>query len=802
MFRNYFKIAWRNLVRNKTYSAINIGGLAAGMTVAMLIGLWIYDELSFNQYHQNYQRIARVMQQQTLDGEVNTGNNVPAPLLKELQNNFGSDFDRVVITSWLQRHTLTYSGSSYTKAGNFMSLGAAEMLSLKMIDGSASGLKDPATILLSESVAKAIFKHSDPVDKMLKINKDLDVKVVGVYEDIPYSSEFHELGFIAPFDLFVSSTEWVKDAVANDVWESSSFQMLVQLSANSDLNIVSDKIRDIKLRKADANELKFKPRILLHPMSRWHLYFEWDNGNNVGGRIQFVWLFGIIGVFVLLLACINFMNLSTARSEKRAKEVGIRKAVGSVRMQLVGQFFSESFLVVFFAFFISLILAWLMLPTFNELADKQMFIPWDDPVFLFGSITFALFTGFVAGSYPAFYLSSFQPVKALKGKWTPLGLRATLPRKILVVLQFTVSITLIIGTVVVYKQILHAKNRPIGYNRQGLVTMLANTQDIHKHYDAVLDELVKTGSVTSIAESAAPPTEVFSANVGFNWKDKDPGLQSEFATIGISHDYGKTLGWEFIAGRDFTRTLSSDSAGIVVNEAAVKFMSLGKRDLNDAIGETVTWDGRPFKIVGVIKDMIMESPYDPVKKSIFFIHPKGGRFITARLSSGANTRLALQNIETVFKKYSPDLPFNFQFVDQEYALKFAAEERISKLAAVFTGLAILISCLGLFGMASFIAEQRTKEIGIRKVLGASVTNLWQLLSGDFVMLVAVSCLLATPIAWYMMDRWLEKYTYHTQISWWIFAAASAGTLVITLVTVSYQAIRAALLDPVKSLRGE
>lgn len=802
MISNYLKIAWRNLARNKTYSAINIGGLAVGMTVAMLIGFWIYDELSFNKYHRNYPGIARLMQQQTLDGAINTGANVPAPLFKELQTSFGSDFDRVVMTSWLQRHVLAYGETSFTKPGNFMSAGAAEMLSLKITGGSASGLKDPATILLSESVAKALFKSADPVDQMMKLNKDLNVRVVGVYEDIPYNSEFHELGFIAPFDLFVSSTEWVKEAVGNNEWESSSFQILVQLAKNSDLNAVSDKIRDIKLRKAGASELKFKPRILLHPMSRWHLYSEWDNGVNEGGRMQFVWLFGIIGVFVLLLACINFMNLSTARSEKRAREVGIRKAVGSVRAQLVSQFFTESFLVVFFAFFLSVLFAWLLLPFFNGIADKQMHIPFGEPVFLTGGIVFTLLTGLIAGSYPAFYLSSFQPIKALKGKWTPLGMRATLPRKILVILQFTVSVTLIIGTVVVYKQILHAKNRPIGYDRQGLITMLVNTQDMHRHFDAALDDLVKTGSVTSIAESVAPPTEVFSANVGFNWKGKDPGLQSEFATIGVSHDFGKTVGWEFIAGRDFARTFSSDSAGFVINEAAAKFMGIGSGDIRDAIGETVTWDGRAFKVIGVIRDMIMESPYEPVRKSIFFIHPRGGRFITARLDPRANAGAALQNLEAVFKKYSPDSPFNFQFVDQEYALKFAAEEKVSKLAAVFAGLAIFISCLGLFGMASFIAEQRTKEIGIRKVLGASVTNLWQLLSGDFVKLVAVSCLLATGIGWFFMERWLEKYTYHTQISWWIFAAASMGTLAITLLTVSYQAIHAALLDPVKSLKSE
>jgi len=469
---------------------------------------------------------------------------------------------------------------------------------------------------------------------------------------------------------------------------------------------------------------------------------------------------------------------------------------------LVGQFLSESFLVVLFAFLVSLVLTRLALPTFNEIADKQMQIPWTGPAFLTSTALFALLTGLMAGSYPAFYLSSFDPIKAIKGKLGQSGRRAALPRKVLVVIQFTVSVVLMIGTIVVYKQILHAKDRPIGYNRQGLLTMLVNNNDFHRHFDAALDELVKTGTVTSLAESQAPPTEVFSANTGFEWKGKDPGLHSEFATVGISHGFGKTVGWNFLAGRDFDKTLSTDSSGIVVNEAAVAFMGLGKRNLNDAIGEIVSWDGRRFRIIGVIKDMLMESPYDPVKKSIFFIHPRAGRFVTARLHPMTNTSSALVAIETVFKKHSPGSPFNFQFADQEYALKFAAEERVGILAAIFTVLAIIISCLGLFGMASFIVQQRTKEIGIRKVLGASLTNLWQLLSVDFVILVAVSCLLATPIAWYLMNRWLEKYAYHTEVSWPIFVGAGFAMLAITIFTISYKTLRAALMNPVKSLQSD
>ncbi|MCE7040638.1 ABC transporter permease [Dyadobacter sp. CY312] len=802
MLQNYLKIAFRNLVKNKTYSAINIGGLAVGMAVAMLIGLWVYDELSFNKYHQNYDRIAQVMQQQTLDGEIKTDFGVPLPLAGALRSDFDGDFSHVMITSWLQRHILTFNDKKFTRLGNFMSPEAADMLSLKMIRGTASGLKDPASILLSESAAKAFFGNADPLDKTMKIDNHMDVKVTGVYEDLPYNSQFQYLYFIAPWDLFVSTTDWVKEAKEKSEWGNNSFQIFVQLAPNADMQAVSDKIRDVKRSSADKNEQKFEPRLLLQPMSRWHLYSEWSNGVNEGGRIQFVWLFGVIGMFVLFLACINFMNLSTARSEKRAKEVGIRKAIGSVRAQLVSQFFSESFLVVGIAFVLSLLLAQLVLPLFNSIADKEMVIRWSDPVFLASGIGFSLFTGFVAGSYPALYLSSFQPIKVLKGAWSPIGRSGTLPRKILVVLQFTVSVTLIIGTIVVYRQILHAKNRPIGYEREGLVTIPVNTQDIHRHFDAVLHDLKKTGTVVSLAESVGPPTEVYSANVGFEWKGKDPGLQSEFATIGISHDFGKTLGWDFIAGRDFSKSFSTDSTGLVLNETAVKYMGLGKPDMGSAVGETVKWDGRSFKILGVVKDMVMESPYDPVKKTIFYIRPWGGTFVTARINPASNAGAALKNIEAVFKKYSPDSPFNYQFVDEEYALKFVAEERISKLASIFAGLAILISCLGLFGLASFVAEQRTKEIGIRKVLGASVGNLWRLLSGDFVVLVIVSCLLSIPIAWYAMATWLASYTYHTSISWWIFAVAGVGALSVTLLTVSYQAIRAALLDPVKSLRSE
>jgi putative ABC transport system permease protein len=515
MLRNYFKIAFRNLVKNPGYTAINIGGLALGISVAMLIGLWIYDEISFNKYHKNYDRIVQVMEQQTLDGETQTGQNVAIPVGKELETYYGGHFKHVVMSSWSTRHLLTYGDNKLTKMGNFMAAAAPEMLSLTMVKGNWKALSDPSSVILAESVAKALFGGADPLGKMIRIDNELNVRVTGVYEDIPQRSEFRDVRFIAPWDLYVSTTDWVRNARDNNEWAGSSFQIYAQLSEKADLATVSAKIRNMKIDKGDKEELKFKPQILLHPMTRWHLYSEWENGVNTGGRIQTVWLFSIIAVFVLLLACINFMNLSTARSEKRSKEVGIRKAIGSVRAQLVMQFLSESYLIVISAFVIAILLAQLALPFFNKIADKEMVMMWANPWFWMISICFCLLTGLVAGSYPALYLSSFDPAKALRGILPSRvfgGVINAAPRKILVVLQFTVSVTLIIGTIVIYRQILHGQNRPVGYDREGLVSMHVSTPEIHKHIDAFRDELIKTGTVSAVSESMGPTTDVRSVN--------------------------------------------------------------------------------------------------------------------------------------------------------------------------------------------------------------------------------------------------------------------------------------------------
>ena len=802
MLRNYFKIAWRNLVKNKVYSAINIGGLAVGMAVAMLIGLWVYDELSVNTYHQNYDRIAQVMRNRTVNGERDTRPGLPIPVANSLQTTYGAYFKHVVLAWWTSGHTLAVDRQVYSKSGKFMTPGAPDMLSLKMVNGSRDGLREPASILLSESVAKALFGAANPLHKTLTIDDAMTVNVTGVYEDIPAGNSFADVQFIAPWSLYAASTEWVKQA--KDDWSNTSFEVFVELVPQAGVAGVSAKISKLLVDKNGGNAAQ-KPEIVLYPMSRWHLYSDWENGENVGGRIQFVWLFSIIGLFVLLLACINFMNLSTARSVNRAKEVGIRKAVGSRRSELIVQFFGESMLVVLIAYGLSLALLFLAIPFFNQVADKQLFVPFATPIFWLIGLGFTLLTGLIAGSYPAFYLSSFRPVAVLKGNGPTLRFRTgrgvAIPRQVLVVLQFTVSISLIIGTLVVYRQIQHAKNRPIGYSRNGLISLLLNVPHYGQHRETVRAELLKTGAVLEIGESASPLTEVRSTNGGFNWTGKNPALQVNFATVGISHEFGKTAGWQFRQGRDFSRQLASDSLGVVLNESAVKFIGL-----DNIMGQTITWTGANFNVsfhvIGVIHDMVMDSPYEPVKPSIFFIAKQPGNFLTMRLNPQQNAQAALIAIGNVLKAHLPEAPFNYTFVDEEYDQKFRSEERISTLASLFAGLAILISCLGLFGLASFVAEQRTKEIGVRKVLGASVLNLWGLLSKDFALLVVIAFFIATPIAYYLLHNWLLTYEYHTEISWWIFAVSGAGALIITLLTVSFQSVKAALMNPVKSLRSE
>lgn len=798
MIKSYIKIAFRNLTRSKVYSFINIGGLALGMAVAILIGLWLYDELSYDKNFTNYHRIARVVQNQNFDGQVQTWFGQAMQLGPELRNTYGNNFKHVVIGTVSGDHKLMFEEKSVTKSGCFMEPGLAEMLTLKMLSGTYPGLKDLNSILLSQSTAQALFGDADPVDKIIKVDNQFDVKVIGVYEDLPDNSSFSNLNVILPWQLIAGDLE------KRVGWGNSWFQCFVQIAEQSDMHSVSATIKDVKMKRVfrDEGEAKFKPELFLHPMKRWHLHSDFKNGVSVGGDIQYVWMLGIIGCFVLFLACINFMNLSTARSEKRAKEVGIRKTIGSVRSQLIHQFFTESLLVAIIAFVISLVIVQLALPWFNEVSGKRISLLWSTPLFWFVCTGFTVVTGLIAGSYPAFFLSSFQPIKVLKGTFNA-GRFSSLPRKVLVAVQFTVSVTLIIGTLIIFHQIRFAQNRPIGYSINGIISVPIKTEEIMKRFDVLRDELLQSGAVEEIAASETALTETFTTNSGFAWQGKDPKMPEEFVTVGVTHDFGRAIGWQIKEGNDFSKDLASDSSGFIVNEAAVNYMGF-----ENPIGEVMKWDGNgEWKIIGVVKDMVTQSPYSAVRPMIFFLRSQRISFIqfstvNIKLSPSVNAAEALTKIEPIFKKYDPANAFEYKFTDQEFGKKFSNENRIGHLAFVFATLAILISCLGLFGLASFVAEQRTKEIGIRKVLGASVGNLWQMLSKDFVTLVIISCTIAIPISWTFMTNWLQNYEYRTEISVWIFVAATIGTLVITLLTVSFQTIKAAISNPVKSLRSE
>ncbi|MGN6605082.1 MAG: ABC transporter permease [Ginsengibacter sp.] len=795
MFKSYFKTAWRNLMKNKGYSAINILGLSAGMAVAILISLWIWDEVSYNHFFKNHNEVAQVMTTYIDENhKMETGRAVCMPIGEELRSKYGSDFKNIAMTSWNFSHVLAVGEKKISENGMWVEAGFPDIFSLKMKEGSRNTLSDPSNILINASLAKTFFGNKEAVGKIIKLdNKDL-FKVSGVFEDFPHNSNLYETKFLLPWKKYITTQDWLKGAATQ--WNNHSFQAYVQMADHIKMNDETKKIKDVvmvhKNEKTEGRE-----QAVLWPMNKWRLYSEFKYGKPAAGRIQFIWLFSIIAIFVLLLACINFMNLSTARSEKRAKEVGIRKTVGSLRSQLVKQFLSESVLVALISFLFSIIFVLLLLPLFNKLADKTIGFPWGNGWFWLLALSFTFVTGLIAGSYPALYLSRFDPVKVLKGTFRA-GRFAALPRKVLVVIQFTFSIALIIGTIIVFKQIQFARNRPVNYKYQGLITVNMSTPDLYGHYDAIRSDLLSTGVVENMAESSSPTTEVFANQIGFNWQGKDPNTLPSFGTISVSTDFGKTIGWKLIEGRDFSRDYATDSSALILNEAAVKQIGMKK----DIVGQTIQFNDKNYTVIGVIKDMIMESPYKPVTPTVFLNDPNWTGQITIAIKQGVPVETALSKIEKVFKKFNPGAPFDYTFNDEEYAKKFADEERIGKLSTFFTILAIFISCLGLFGLASFVAEQRKKEIGIRKVLGASTYNLWRMLSKEFALLVFISCFISIPLAWYYLHGWLKQYDYHTSISYWIFVFSGVGALLITLITVSFQAIKAALANPVNSLRSE
>ena len=796
MYQSYFKIGWRNLLKNKGYSLINIGGLAMGMAVAMLIGFWIQDELSFNRYHRNYDTIGKVYRLNDFEEGIEASTAQMVALGSLLRAEYSTQFKQVVmVRQRIEMRVLSLAENRLTQGGYFMEPEGVEMFSLKMLAGdSRNALKDMKSIIVSASLASKLFGNDEPVNKIISMDGTTDLTITGVYEDLPKNSEFYGAMFFAPLDLYQGGPNKL------NVWDNYNMTIYVQLHSKDAFNDASEIIKNVLLPHVDKETADTKPRLFIHPMAAWHLNSEFKEGKTVTSKqMKLVWSFGLLGGFVLILACINFMNLSTARSATRAREVGIRKSIGSLRSQLIQQFFGESLLVAMLSFIAALLIVRLSLPLFNDVSDKNMEVPWTNVRFWLIGFSFAITTGLVAGIYPALYLSSFNPVKVLKGTFKA-GRYASFPRSFLVTLQFTVSICLIIGTIVIYQQIQFAKNRPIGYSREGLLSFHPRSPEFKGKYQVLRNELKKTGVVEEMAEANYAITTTLGWNGGFSWRDRkyDP----TFNTIFVTHEYGKTIGWEFVQGRDFSREIASDLSGIIVNESALQILGL-----ENPIGESLRWqpggsERGTYKILGVVKDMVKGSPFEPTDPSIIFLRDEDLSNLYIRINPKISAHKALPEIQKVFKAIVPSAPFDYTFADEDYAAKFRAEERIGTLAAVFAVLAILISCLGLFGLASFVAEQRTKEIGIRKVLGASIINVWQMLSRDFIGLVIIASLIAVPIAFYIMNAWLEGYVYRTNISPWILVFSSVGALVITVITVSFQAIKAGMMNPVKSLRSE
>ena len=795
MTRHHFLIGYRNLLRNKGYSLLNIGGLALGMTIAILIGLWLYDEFTFNEVHEKKDRIVQILRKSSSQGETFVNQSLPGKLGPVLDEQFRDLFDQVVtIRARLEERALANGRKRFSQKGYYMQHGGAEMFSLKMIHGSRDGLKDVNSIFLSQSLANKLFDSGDPIGQFISMDNSIDLEVTGVYEDLPRNSTFHEASFFISLDRFYAGKPWLF------AWDNYNMWIFGTLAEGITPEAASGPIEH--LMKGHTGNQNGYPRALAHPMTDWHLRSAFENGLPVlSETLKFVILYGMVGTFVLLLACINFINLSTARSEKRAKEVGIRKTFGSVRMELIRQFLIESFLYVFLAFMLSLVSAWFLLDWFNQVADKQLVMPFDQPVFWLAGIVLTLVTALISGSYPAFYLSHFQPISVLK-KIGFSGRSSILGRRTLVVFQFTISMILIITSLVVQNQISFVKNRPVGYSQSGLLTLRSTSPEFVGKYELLRQELRSTGMVTDIAQANYPLTTTLGNMDDFLWEGKaeyDP----TFNMVLVNYDYGNTIGWEVVEGRDFSRDIASDQGGgVIINEAARKVMGM-----ENPIGQTITSKGgyaglKRFHIVGVVKDLLKGSPFEPVQESIMILADMEMSNLFIRINPEVSTSEALIAISEKFDELLPNTPFHYEFVDDVYAKKFDLEDRVGNLSGFFTLLACMISCLGLLGLAAYTAERRTKEIGIRKVLGASVYDLWQLMSKEYTWLVLVALIIATPVSVVLMTQWLESYTFKVDLNLGTFVLAGIGTLLITHLTVSSQALKAATSNPTEVLRDE
>jgi len=789
MLKSYFKVALRNIIKNKGYSFINISGLGIGMAATMLILLWVQNEIGFDRFHEKTDRIYQMFSRDQDNGKLDVWGNTPALLAPELKQSYAEVEDAI---RYRQVFFLTKVGEKhFNVAGAFADPNFLSMFSFPLLGGTKSALMDDSGVVLAEKLAIKLFGNTDCIGKTVIVNDNDSFIVSGVLKALPANTEF-DFEFLVPWN-YMTKLGWDR----NQTWASTNAATYILLREGASPLAFDDKVKNITINHIEKGDGSTR-EVFAHALSKVHLYTSAENGKLTRGRIETVQLFVTIAVFILLIACINFMNLSTAKSEKRAQEVGIRKIVGAHKRSLIFQFIAESTTLALVSFVFALLIVQLLQSSFNQIVGAQLYMDWNNPKFWMFSFLFILFTGLMAGSYPAFYLSSSQPIKVLKGAFKNINAMIA-PRKVLVVLQFTFAVTMIICTIIVQRQIRYAQGRDIGYNRADLAYNFTQG-DVLKHYDLIKHDLITSGAATSVTRAFSPITRIWGTVTGLTWPGStETDKKINFLQFGTDVDFTKTIGARLLQGRDLDIiTYPTDSASVLLNEAAVTAMRI-----QAPVGETIKDEkGVSWKVVGVIKDIIIESPYEQVKPMIIQGWTTRYGVVHFRLNAANSRTDNLVKAEQVFRKYNPEYPFEYFFADEFYDRKFGNEKQTRTLIALFSGLTIFISCLGLFGLAAYVAEQRTKEIGVRKVLGASVLNLWGMLTKDFVVLVIISVGISIPIAYYFMNNWLQKYEYRTEITWWIFAAAGLGALVITLLTVSYQSIKPALANPVNSLRSE
>jgi putative ABC transport system permease protein len=794
MFKNYFKTTFRNLWKNKGYSFLNIFGLAIGVTCAGLIFLWVEDELSFDEFNAKKDQLYFIRENQKYDTYTATFGSTPAPMGPVIKEEIPGIANTCRING-LDTKLITIGNNSMYASGSYVDASLFSMFTFPFVEGNAeTAFKQLHSMVITQSTAKKFFGNDkDVLGKTVRVDNKQDYIITGVIKDIPKNSTV-QFEWVAPFEIWYDENKsWAQD------WGNNDLSTYVELKPN----VTAASVNKILYNFIQKREPKSIARPFLWSAHDWHLRDEFDDGVQTGGgRITYVHLFSVIAWIILLIACINFMNLATARSEKRAREVGVRKVLGSGKRMLFFQFMGEAIFMALLSAVIAVIIMTLLLPAFNLLVQKNLVLGLNKPLHVAALLAITLICGLFAGSYPSLYLSSFNPVFVLKGM-TMKGSSAAIIRKGLVIVQFSISIILIISTIVIYQQIQHVKSRSLGFNKNNLLLVDMNSE-MTKNYEAVHQDLLNTGLIKNIAVSNYNTLYGGNNTGSLVWEGKKSNNQVLISTRYVSPGYMKTSGIKILEGRDLVQTdsVQSKRINVLITQSLEKLMGQ-----NIAVGKTLHWDGDTsgtvVNVVGVVNDYVYGDMYGKPDPVMFFcVNMPDASNMYLRLKPDANVEKAIQQIATVLKKDNPSYPFTYHFVDDQFNQMFQNEQLVSKLSRVFATLAIIISCLGLFGLAAYTAERRIKEIGVRKVLGANITNIATLLSKDFLLLVFASCLVAFPLAWWMMHSWLQNYKYRIEISWWIFLIAGIAAVLIALITVSFQAVKAAVANPVKSLRSE